>query len=138
MVKVAFSRNFSLFFAIITSCSESRDLHDVFGVPKNEYNDIVLILDSGCSSCKSKFYEFVEAKWPENNALIIRGPISQETKYHFETMLMRDFVFLDSNDIAHSKGKLGKNVELALLKDGKLLKYSYLEYEEMIRDFNNF
>ncbi|WP_157972132.1 hypothetical protein [Pleomorphovibrio marinus] len=116
------------------SCGDKESLHDTLAIPKDKYNEILLIIDSGCSSCKNKFYEFVEREWPKDKALIIRGRISQGTKYNYEKMLMEEFVILDPEDRAYSSGIIGKNTELALLKNNKLHIYTYLEFKELIEE----
>lgn len=114
------------------ACSNYNEYSQLMEIPQEQYQDIVLILDSGCSTCKSDFYTYINNKWPEKTALVIRGRISQNTSYFHEEMLKKQFIFYDSLDYSFELGLTEKNTEMTLIKSGKISHYSFLEYQNLI------
>lgn len=118
------------------ACSNNSEYLQIIKIPQEQYQNIVLILDSGCSTCKSEFYKYIDQDWPEKTALVLRGRISQNTRFYHDGMLEKEFLFFDSLDHSFKLGLTEKNTELALIKDGEIIHYTFLEYQNLITELD--
>lgn len=104
---------------------------------KSRFINYVIVLDHGCHSCKNPFYEYVIRNWRESNALVFKRMPETDTFTAFPELFDKDFLFIDSVDISFELGLTGRNTEIALIKQGKVKHYSFLEYEELIRELED-
>ncbi|WP_194778637.1 hypothetical protein [Pararhodonellum marinum] len=111
-----------------------EEYQSVLDISGAEYSQTVLVLDFGCEPCKEGFYGFVLENWPAQTALIFRREVSRETKDNFPRLFIRDDVFRDTADIAYDFRLVGRNDQLALIRNENILIYDFLEYQSLIDD----